>query len=214
MKMPANDSEKIPLKVFIVSFYLVFTYIQNQLTLKKVVNVIWSVLAVFLAAARMMMRFYFQRKLHPDDFILVFACSTFIASQALLYVLRLENIYWLGALVREPMSPQTLVLMLGDFEAFYRRVAKVQRIDSSSLALTWTSIYAVKVCFLLFFYELIRRLPRLILTWKITFGITLFFWAFCISGAFISCPHFGPSSSKSVSFASPLLIMLLLDSRT
>lgn len=216
MKMTTNDSGKISLQVFIVSFifYLVFTYTQSQLTLKKVVNVIWSVLAVLSAAARIMIRFYFQRKLHPDDFILVFACSTFIASQALLYVFKLENIYWLGALARDPMNPQTLALMLGDSEAFYRRVAKVQWIDGSSLALTWTSIYAVKVCFLLFFYELIKRLPRLILTWKIIFGITIFFWAFCISGAFISCPHFGPSSSKSVNFASPPLIMLLLDYKT
>lgn len=161
-----------------------------------------------------MTRVYFERKLHPDDFILVFACSTFIASQANLYVLNLENIYWLGALVQEPINPQTLVSILGDSEAFYRRVAKVQRIDSSSLALTWTSIYAVKVCFLLFFYGLIKRLPRLILTWKMIFGITIFFWAFCISGAFLCCPHFGPSSSKSVNFASPHLVLPLLDYRT
>lgn len=216
MKMATNDSGTIPLKVFIVSLffiYLIFKYVQSQLTL-KVVNVIWSVLAVFFAAARMMIRFYFRRKLDLDDFMLVFACSTFIASQAILYVFKLENIYWLGALVQEPINPQTLVFILGDSEAFFSRVAKVQRIDSSSLALTWTSIYAVKVCFLLFFYELIKRLPRLILTWKVILGITIFFWAFCISGAFLSCPHFGPSSSKSVNFASPYLVLLLLDYRT
>lgn len=136
---------------------------------------IWSVLAVVVAAAQTMIRFYFKKKLHPDDFILVFACFTFIALQFILYVFKIENIYWLRALFQEPMGPKTHALIMGDLDAFFHRVAEVSRIDSSCFALIWTSIFAVKVCFLLLFYELIKQLSRLILTWKIIFGITIFF---------------------------------------
>lgn len=153
--------------------------------------------ALLMAAARIMIRFYSQRKLYLDDFVLVFACSTFIVSQALLYVITIESLYWLGALVYEPMGPQNLALILEHPEAFYRRVDKVRWLDTCSTVLTWISIFAVKICFLLFFHQLVTRLRRLMLAWKIIFGITLLFWAFCVSATFITCPRFGPSSSKS-----------------
>ncbi len=170
--------------------------------------------ALLMAAARLVIRFYSQRKLHPDDFVLLFACSTFIASQTLLYVNKIANLYWLGALVNDPTGPQNLALILKDPQEFYRRIVKVQRIDSISTALTWTSIFAVKICFLLFFYQLVTRLRRLILAWKITFGITIIFWAFCVSSIFISCPRYGPTSSKSAFPPPSNLILLLIDYRT
>lgn len=165
--------------------------------MKKVVNGMVLAFALLMAAARMVIRFHSQRKLHLDDIVLIFACSTFIASQVLLYVIKIEGLYWLGALVYEPMGPQNLSLILEHPEAFYRHVEKIQVMDTCSAALTWTSIYAVKICFLLFFHQLITRLRRLILAWKIIFVITIIFWAFCVSAMFITCPRFGPSSSKS-----------------
>lgn len=152
--------------------------------------------ALLMVAARMVIRFHAQRKLLPDDFVLIFACSTFIASQSILYILKIENIYWLGSLAFEPMNPQNLASILEEPEAFYRRVLRIQRAEFSGLALTFTSIFAVKICFLIFFYEMVTRLRRLILAWKVIFGITVLFWALCTSAVFISCPHFAPSVSK------------------
>lgn len=196
-KMGTYDSERIPLKVFIVSSHSNSTYTGSKLTLMKVVTGILLGLAILSAVARMIIRFRSQRKLQPDDFVLLFACFTLITSQALLYNLKIENLYWVGEIGFDPMNPQTLASILEDPEAFYRRALKVQRIENSSAALTWTSIFAVKICFLLFFYQLITRLPRLLLAWKVIFGITIFFWAYCICTIFISCPHFNQSISKS-----------------
>lgn len=154
-------------------------------------------LALLMAAARMVIRFRFQRKLLPDDFVLIFACSIFIASQLILYIIKIENLYWFGSIAFEPMDPQNLASKLKDPEAFNRRVLRIERAEFSSLALTFTSIFAVKICFLVFFHEMITRLRRLILAWKVIFGITVLFWALCTSAVFISCPHFASSVSKS-----------------
>ena len=158
-------------------------YTRSSLTLKKVVNGILFGLALLIAVARIVTRFHSLKKLHLDDFVLMFACTTFIASQAVLYILKIEDLYLIGALAFEPMSPQKLASVLP-------RVLTIQRMEFSCLALTFASIFAVKFCFLLFFHEMITRLQRLILAWKVIFGITILFGAFC------TCAVFVPSFSK------------------
>ena len=116
--------------------------------------------------------------------------------QALLYSTQIKDTYWVVAFAFEPMNPQNLASLLEDPEAFYRRVSKIERMEYSSLALSFASIFAVKICFLLFFHEMITRLRRLILAWKVIFGITILFWALCTCAVFIGCPHFSPTSSK------------------
>lgn len=133
----------------------------------------------------MVIRFHSRGKLLPDDFVLMFACSTFIASQSLLYILKIEDIYFVGGLAFESMSPQNLALILEDPQAFDRRVFKIQRIEFSSLTLTFTSIFAVKICFLLFFYEMITRLRRFILAWKVILEL-LYFSGLCAHVQFLS----------------------------
>ena len=180
--------------------------------MKKIVNgTLWG-LALLMAAVLIVIPFHSQRKLHPDDFVLMFACLTFIASQVLLYTLKIENLYWLGAMAFDPRDPQNLASVFEDPEAFYGRVLKVQRMEYSSFVLTFTSIFAVKICFLLFFHQMIPRLRRLILAWKVIFGITIFFWALCMCAVFMSCPHLGLASSKSA--LSPPPILLLIDYST
>ena len=164
--------------------------------MKKVVNGTLFGLALLMATARMVIRFHFQRQLHPDDFGLMIACLTFIASQVLFYIIKIDNIYWHAAITSDS-NPQILASITKDPEAFLSRELKIQRLEFSSVVFTWTSIFAVKICFLLFFHQMITRLRRLIVAWRVTFGITIIFWAFCICGVFISCPHFGPDACKS-----------------
>lgn len=159
-------------------------------------------LALLMATARMVIRFHFQRKLHSDDFVLLFACLSFIASQVLLYFLKIDEIYWLIAVAFE-FSQQTPALILEDPEAIYRRISMVQRMQTAIAILTWTSIFAVKICFLLFFHQMITRLQRLIVAWRVILGITIIFWAFCSFGYFISCSHFGQAACKSILPAPP-----------
>lgn len=143
----------------------------------------------------MCIRYHFQRKLQADDFVLMIACLTLTASQIMLYVPSIDDIYWMEALILDH-SPQILVSISKDPEAFYRRISKLQRMQFSSFALTWTSIFAVKICFLLFFHQMITRLRRLILAWRVIFGVTIFFWVLCICAVFINCPLFGPTACK------------------
>ena len=143
------------------------------------------------ATTRTAFRFHSQKKLHLDDFVLMFAFLALVASQILHYV-KLEAIFGVETRFHD-LNPLNL---LNHPEAFYRQVLTLQQIVFACFALTWTSIFAVKFCFLLFFYQMITRLQRLILSWKVTFGMTIILWAFCISEIFISCPNFGPGAGK------------------
>lgn len=124
----------------------------------------------------------------------MFACATLIASQVLLYVLRIEVIYYDARNILDPVSGNILFFSSvadgSNAEVLHRRVSNPQPILFSSLALSWTCIYTVKICFLLFFHQLITRLRRWILAWKVIFGITIVFWAYCASAVFIDCPKF------------------------
>lgn len=124
-----------------VSSHSVSMYTGSQLTLRMVVNGTLFGLALLMATARILIRLHSQRKLHPEDFVLMFACSTFIASQVVFYILNIDNIYWQGALNFDPNS-QILTSIIEDPDAFLRRDLKAQRMQFSIVVLTWTSIFA------------------------------------------------------------------------
>ena len=143
-----------------------------------------------------MIRFHSQRKLNPDDFGLLLACSTFIASQALLYIFKIDNIYLTSSVMINP-SRQIFTSRIENPEAFMiRQGLQIQWMEISCIMLTWTSIYAVKISFLLFFHQMIIRVRNFIIAWRVIFGITIIFWPFCTFAVFVSCPHFGLSACK------------------
>lgn len=64
--------------------------------------------------------------------------------------------------------------------------------------LAWTAEFSVKVSLLLFFKQLVDRLPRLTLYVKFVMACTIVVWAVLICEPFMVCAHFGVSSrSKS-----------------
>lgn len=139
------------------------------------------------------------------------ACAALIASQVLLYVHRIDVIYSQAGRVIDPisrniLSPSSSVVDNGNDaidEGIHRRSADLQLILFPSLALSWTCIYAVKISFLLFFHQLIKRLRRWILVWKIIFAITIVFWAFCATAVFIGCPKFNKLACTSAFYFLP-----------
>lgn len=176
--------------------------------MKKVVNSILFGLALLTAVARMTIRFHhFQKNLRSDDYALLFACSCLIASQVLLYILKIDNIYWFAAVMFESSRLQTephVSLIFEDDDpseeaiaTLYRRISIFQRMQISMGILTWTCIFAVKICFLLFFRQLVPpSLRKLIVAWRVILAITIIFWAFCCCAFFISCSHFGKAICK------------------
>ncbi len=179
---------------------------------KKGVNATLFVLALLTATARTLIQFNSQRRLRPDDYILMFACATLIASQVLLYVLKIEVIYDNAQSIKDPAT-RNILFSTSDVaadgsnaEVLRRSALNLQPILFSSLALSWTCIYAVKICFLLFFYQLLTRLRRWILAWKIIFAITIVFWAYCASAVFIGCPKFTKLACTSSFLPPPLFL--------
>ena len=149
-----------------------------------------------MVAVRMVIQFHTYRKLHRGDFVMMVACLTFIASQILLYTSVIQNIYWFVEISYNVTNPQILAMITGDPGALWRRFLNVQQIEVASTVLTWTSIFAVKICFLLFFYPLITSHRKWLLAWKVIFGLTILVGAFCISSSFIACPHFSRAARK------------------
>lgn len=158
-------------------------------------------LALLMAVARIVLRLHVQKKLYPDDVVLIFACLIFIASQALLYGFKIDTLYYYGR------NFEKFASTLKDPEQFIRQFKKALRIESSSLILTFTSIFAVKICFLLLFYQMITRLRRLLLAWKVIFGVTIIFGALCICTVSISTLHYEAAIS---SFFTNLFCTLLI----
>lgn len=120
---------------------------------------------------------------------MTFACLTLIASQIFLYVLTIDAIFREKARARNS-SPLNFASVSNYPEVIYLQVIKIQRMLVPCWTLIWTSIFAVKICFLLFFYQIIIRLQNFMRAWKVIFGITIFIWAFCICEFAIDCPYF------------------------
>lgn len=71
-------------------------------------------------------------------------------------------------------------------------------ISDTCVVLAWTAEFSVKASLLLFFKQLVERLPRLTLYVKCVMACTALVWAVCICQPFMVCSHFGVSSlSKS-----------------
>lgn len=156
---------------------------QSQLTPRKGIEATMVGLGLVTATTRTAFRFNNQKKLQLDDFVLRFACLALVASQIFTHVKK-EAFFRIDANIHDLNH----LNLINDPEAFARRILTARKGLFACFAFSWTSIFAVKICFLLFFYQMITRLQRLILYWKVTFGITLILWAFCISEAFIACP--------------------------
>ena len=64
--------------------------------------------------------------------------------------------------------------------------------------LAWTAEFSVKMSLLLFFKQLVNRLPRLTLYVKFVIAFAIVVWAVLICEPFMACAHLGVSSlSKS-----------------
>lgn len=143
-----------------------------------------------------MIRIRIQRRLHPDDFVLLFACVNLIASHSILYY-SLSDIYW-GEDMALNTGPTINALGLTSEQVLDKTVF-LRRILATYTTLNWTCIYAIKLCFLLFFHPMIRRLKGLVFIWKIILGITLLFYCYILSSSFIVCPYFGHKARESPS---------------
>lgn len=78
----------------------------------------------------------------------------------------------------------------------YTESINFQKLSDGFLVLTYTTIFSVKISFLLFFRHLISRaFPMTVYWWTVT-AITIVAWMFGVSGFFITCPYFDVRSCR------------------
>ncbi|SLM33888.1 hypothetical protein LPUS_02486, partial [Lasallia pustulata] len=158
----------------------------------KVVIGIFFALSLIFASVRTAIRVRQHRRVYSDDLVLLFGCVTLTAATIIIFVIT-DTIYWDEQLILDP-SPEVLTAALSP--DFFHRVLWYQQTVFSFLTLTWTTIFAVKICFLLFFRQMVERLNGLILFWRVVLGITILSYCICACGVFISCSHFGLAALK------------------
>lgn len=114
--------------------------------------------------------------------MLIFACVALTAATGLL-IEAIPLLYFI-----EDMTFQSSLQGVAIDES---TTLRSQRMFYSHMAMTWTTIFAVKICFLFYFLQMVDRLKKLMFIWKIVFGITVVSYGYCICSVFISCPRFG-----------------------
>lgn len=137
------------------------------------------------------MRIYTRRPLYWDDLALGIGAACLSVATAL--ILKNEDNFFLGNTLQQDPSVAFIVPSNVLNNLLTNSIAYLY----SFLALAWTTIFAVKISFLIFFKQLIHRLGKINTYYWVVTGVTVLSWAFLVAEPFILCPYFGYSSSKS-----------------
>ena len=143
-------------------------------------------------ASRVYLKLRHTRRLHLDDYILLFATVCFIAATGLYYHI-IDGVYLIILLGSEPNSLSSLGPE--EFKTLLAHQLKMLKLQAAFYFLICTTIVSVKVGFLYFYGKVVELNRRLRLFWKITVVITVICGIYFTVVSFIACPHFGPTAS-------------------
>ena len=164
----ATPESKISPMAFKVNPYQVYKV--NQLTVLKASAGTLFATAMILAVGRFYIRIKTYNRFLVDDFLLLFACLTLIASMCLTYIDIASDIY---------------------VHDYLYQVIEDEKLQAISTVLFWATIFAVKFSFLAFFKGLIKGVGRLDWWWWFIFVMTIPAAAICMCVNFIACPYIG-----------------------
>lgn len=105
----------------------------------------------------------------------------------LLYV-SLEVMYMAEAYITIPDS-----VKLADLEC---QLLRLHKITVAFIILSYTAICAVKFSFLFFLRILVRRIPRMLIFWRVVVVITFIVWVAGSIAAVIHCPYYDTRSTS------------------
>lgn len=150
---------------------------------------VFFALAILSVLARGSVRFRTKRALAVDDYLLFSAAVLLIGDTGFLYSI-CDNLYLSSAAQLDPAITLRLgsqgVADLTDAAQGYR----------SFLAITWTSIFLVKLSFLAFFKPLIGKAPGIRAHYWTVVALTTISWLLCVIEPFILCPNSGSGSCR------------------
>lgn len=152
-------------------------------------------LAVVAAAARIIVRFWFTKKLRLDDYLLLISCASLTAATGVLYY-GTSSIFLGSELALDPISVTQSGINEGDV---IRKVEQISKINWVYLTLSWVTIFMIKFGFLALFRLLVNCLPRIYAFWKAVTAFTTLVFAFAVCDTFIACPKMGLAAGGSFS---------------
>ncbi|KAF2649545.1 hypothetical protein K491DRAFT_721586 [Lophiostoma macrostomum CBS 122681] len=174
-----------------------------SLTTTKALVYTLSALAFITFFTRLIIRLVTLRKLQLDDAFLVLAvscltgCVIIISKYAFVFYLANAKVHYPELTrVTFPLFNQNLTALYADMLEQYKVLRNVLAL------LSWTIIYAVKMCFFTFMYPMIRQLPRLRLYWWVSVTLSAVAWFFSAFKTFFLPEE--NSSSMNVSFTTAM----------
>ena len=142
--------------------------------------------AIIAAAICTGIRIKLHRRLYIDDGFLIFACLALAAANTVLYE-ELNILYLAEEIVKGFVSEH-----MGDLPRNINVAAVIpiyQRTDYLHRTLSWPVLFSVKFSFLSFFHQLVDRLPRLLLHWRVVIVINVTAFGYCVCYASLECLH-------------------------
>lgn len=98
--------------------------------------------------------------------------------------------YLLQAVVINPK-----ILVMTDTAVLAKAIDESNMYAGIANCLLWTAIFAVKLSFLIFFWQLVRPIDGLKIYYWTVVAVTTLAWPFAASNSFVSCPHVGRDTS-------------------
>ena len=167
-------------------------------------------IAIITAFIRLGIRLKIRRRLYLDDAFLGLACLFLLGATIILYK-GLEILYLSGndlnnfiiehrAEIADDVEPPAVMLVLG-----YKRHLWWHG------PLLWLALFSVKFSFLSFFHQLVDRLPRLLLYWRVVVLLNIATLVYCVGWYSIGClqTNFQPRKWVSLPTATPLKLTLI-----
>lgn len=140
-------------------------------------------IAVFTVIVRLAIRIFTRSKLCLDDYLLLFGLACLGAATYLIYSFS-RMIFLSDAIRLDPSFSPTF--------SEVTQLSGSRKIIYSFLATIWTTTFAVKLSFLVFFKKLIERVSKQInIYYWVIVVFTVVSWMFIVGEPFILCPYFG-----------------------
>jgi len=162
--------------------------------------------AILSFFGRITIRLASRRRLFLDDGFLTFAFVCLIGGTAILYT-RIHMIYLEFAVLRGDQIAALLAFQQMD------NLFEQSKWQLAYLLLLWTAIFAVKWCYLAFFYPLLRSMSKkFIYYYRFSVAFSIVSWLFLVVGEqLITCPYVGKAAGQSLCLDMNMALKPLID---
>ena len=155
-------------------------------------------MAILALIARFVVRIITRRPLYWDDLTLIIGAVCLTVATALM--LKGEDDLFLGNTLQQEPS----LAFSEPLDVLEHLLTDSVILVECFMAMAWTTIFAVKMSFLIFFKQLLHRLGKInIYHWVVT-AMTFLTWAYLMGEMFILCPYSGYATRKSETASSPV----------